>query len=113
VAGVTADCEELGTDAYIATERQKRTAGSDPPVAERINESEEQREMQGKLRIDQGRKIYARRKVVVEPVFGQAKECRGFSRFLLRGLRAVQAEWSLVCTGHNLLKLYRFSPVHV
>jgi transposase len=105
--GVTASCEELGTDAYIATERRKRTTGSDPPGGERRYESEEQKKMQEKLRTEQGRKIYARRKVVAEPVFGQAKECRGFRRFLLRGLRAVQAEWSLVCTGHNLLKLYR------
>jgi transposase len=106
-AGVTAGCEELGTDVYIATERQKRTAGSDPSGGGKIYESVEQKKMQEKLQTEQGRKIYARRKVVAEPVFGQAKECRGFRRFLLRGLRAVQAEWSLVCTGHNLLKLYR------
>ena len=46
--------------------------------------------------------------VSVEPVFGQIKEGRGFRQFLLRGLEKVQAEWSLICTGHNLLKLFRF-----
>ena len=54
-----------------------------------------------------GRKLYARRKTIVEPVFGQMKECRAFRRFLLRGLLKVAGEWSLVSTGHNLLKLYR------
>ena len=48
---------------------------------------------------------YRLRKQVVEPVFGHIKECRGFRRFLLRGLSQVQAEWALICTAHNLLKL--------
>jgi IS5 family transposase len=43
----------------------------------------------------------------VEPVFGQIKQAMGFRQFLLRGLAKVQAEWSLVCTAHNLLKLTR------
>ena len=42
------------------------------------------------------------------PVFGQIKQGRGFRQFLLRGLEKVQGEWSLICTGHNLLKLFRF-----
>ena len=46
---------------------------------------------------------------VAEPVFGQIKEARGFRRFLLRGLEKAQAEWALVCTGHNLLKLWRWA----
>ena len=44
----------------------------------------------------------------VEPVFGQIKHGRGFRQFLLRGLKKVNGEWSLICTGHNLLKLFRF-----
>ena len=44
----------------------------------------------------------------VEPVFGQIKQGRGFREFLLRGLEKVSGEWSLICTGHNLLKLFRF-----
>ena len=43
----------------------------------------------------------------VEPVFGQIKQGRGFRQFLMRGLEKVQGEWSLICTGHNLLKLFR------
>jgi hypothetical protein len=54
-----------------------------------------------------GRALYARRKAIVEPAFGQIKHARGFRQFLRRGLRAVSEEWALICTSHNLLKLYR------
>ena len=54
-----------------------------------------------------GRSIYALRKTIVEPVFGQIKQAQGFRQFLLRGYQKVQSEWALVCTTHNLLKLYR------
>ena len=50
---------------------------------------------------------YAARKGIVEPVIGQIKQARGFRQFLLRGIEKVQGEWSLVCTTHNILKLYR------
>lgn len=60
-----------------------------------------------KLRTKAGRAHYARRKAIVEPVFGQIKEARGFRRFSLRGLEAVQAEWLLVAAVHNLGKLFR------
>jgi transposase len=63
--------------------------------------------MRHKLKTTVGRQIYGKRKAVVEPVFGQIKEARGFRRFSFRGLKAVQAEWSLVCLTHNLLKLFR------
>jgi transposase len=53
------------------------------------------------------RSRYRLRKHVVEPIFGQIKEGRGFRRFLLRGLRKVPHEWALLCTAHNLLKLIR------
>ena len=59
-----------------------------------------------KLRTKAGRLHYARRKAIVEPVFGQIKEARGFRRFSLRGLEAVQAEWQLVAAVHNLGKLF-------
>ena len=62
--------------------------------------------MNRKLRTKAGRRHYARRKVIVEPVFGQIKEARGFRRFSLRGLEAVQAEWLLVAAVHNLGKLF-------
>ena len=62
--------------------------------------------MSRKLRTKTGRRHYARRKVIVEPVFGQIKEARGFRRFSLRGLEAVGAEWQLVAAVHNLGKLF-------
>ena len=65
--------------------------------------------MRQKLRTKRGRQRYALRMATVEPVFGQIKAGRGFRQFLLRGLEKVQVEWSLICTGHNLLKLFRFA----
>ena len=64
--------------------------------------------MRRKLQTKRGRQRYALRMQTVEPVFGQIKQCRGFRQFLLRGLEKVNGEWSLICTGHNLLKLFRF-----
>jgi Transposase DDE domain len=51
------------------------------------------------------RSRYRLRKQVVEPVFGQIKQARGFRQFLLRGLDQVRSEWAIICTAHNLLKL--------
>jgi hypothetical protein len=51
------------------------------------------------------RSRYGLRKQVVEPVFGQMKQARGFRQFLLRGLDQVRAEWAMICAVHNLLKL--------
>lgn len=52
------------------------------------------------------RSRYRLRKQVVEPVFGQIKQARGFRQFLLRGLQNVRGEWAMICTAHNLLKLH-------
>ena len=62
--------------------------------------------MRRKLRTKQGRKRYGLRKELPEPVFGQIKQVRGFRQFLLRGKQKVQGEWRLICTGHNVLKLF-------
>ena len=53
--------------------------------------------MKQKLKTEAGRELYRMRKAIVEPVFGQIKEWRGFRRFLLRGLQKVRAEWKLIC----------------
>jgi hypothetical protein len=65
--------------------------------------------MLAKLRSEQGKACYAKRKQTVEPVFGQLKEQQGTRRFLRRGLGACEAEWKLLCGTHNLLKLWRHS----
>lgn len=63
--------------------------------------------MRAKLASPEGKDIYRMRKAIVEPVFGQAKAARGIRSFLLRGYESVRAEWSLICIGHNLLKLFK------
>ena len=63
--------------------------------------------LRAKLNTPQGRAVYKMRQTVVEPVFGQIKEPRGFRRFLLRGLKQVEGEWHPICATHNLLKLYQ------
>jgi hypothetical protein len=63
--------------------------------------------MKRKLQTKAGQAVYARRKTIVEPVFGQIKQAQGFRQFLLRGAEKVRSEWALICTTHNLLKLYR------
>ncbi len=97
--------EDLGFTPYIATGRQKHHApeaeASDVPATT-------QERMAAKVQTPEGKALYARRKVIVEPVFGQIKEARGFRRFLLRGLEKLRGEWRLVCLTHNLLKLWRY-----
>jgi hypothetical protein len=66
--------------------------------------------MREKLNSDEGRKVYARRKAIVEPPFGQIKEARGFRRFRMRGSDRVEAEWGLISLTHNILELFRFAP---
>ena len=89
---------------YVATGRQQHRSGSPDPA--RDWQSPWIRAMTARLRRGGFRSRYRLRKQVVEPVFGQIKECLGFRRMLLRGLESVQAEWSLVCTAHNLRKLW-------
>jgi hypothetical protein len=64
--------------------------------------------MAAKGRTPEGQAWDARRKGIVEPVFGQSKAARGFRRFLLRGLQKIRRAWRLGCLGHNLLKLWRY-----
>ena len=97
-----------GIDPYLATGRQKHGQAPPSPPRGRIPaDLSPQDRMARKLRTKKGQAVYKWRKQIVEPVFGQIKDVRGFRRFLLRGLENVQAEWDLVCLTHNLLKLYR------
>jgi transposase len=90
-------------DVHIATGRQKHGAAA--PEARPAQPQSRVAAMAAKL-CSAGREgPYRLRKQVVEPVFGQIKQARGFRQFLRRGLAAVQSEWSLICTVHNLLKL--------
>ena len=62
--------------------------------------------MRRKLRTKKGKERYSLRKELPEPVFGQIKQARGFGQFLLRGKDKADAEWKMICIGHNLLKLF-------
>ena len=62
--------------------------------------------MARKLATLSGRMMYALRKTIVEPVFGQIKHARGFRQFLRRGVERVGQDWAFICLSHNVLKLY-------
>ncbi len=100
--------EQLDIAGYIATGKQKHgeyrkpcPRGPLPHNATRVDR------MKRKLQTKVGKAIYATRKTIVEPVFGQIKQARGFRQFLLRGIEKVRGEWALVCLTHNILKFYR------
>ena len=96
---------ERGTEPYLATGRRRH---EEPEVQVRGRPKKGmtlKEAMARKLATRRGREVYSRRKVVVEPPFGQIKN-RGFRQFLLRGLAQVRGEWALITTTHNVLKLY-------
>jgi transposase len=98
---------EAGVDAFIATGRMKHGETPAPAPRGRIpkNATPKQR-MTRKLRTRPGKAVYARRKAIVEPVFGQIDTCHGGKKVLLRGLDAADAEWALLAACHNLRKLF-------
>lgn len=115
------DLEAEGFDPYIATGRQKHhppetsdtkpgdqdagvSSGDSPP------DPTPKERMAQKLKTPEGKARYAKRKQIVEPVFGQIKQARGFRQFLLRGLKKVKGEWTLLCLTHNLLKIWHRQP---
>jgi transposase len=102
--------EKIGIDPHIAVGRQKHhETPAAPESAVASTEASAKEKMQQKLRSATGKALYAARKHIVEPVFGQIKAARGIRKFLLRGLEKVSAEWQLICLTHNLLKIWRRS----
>jgi len=93
---------ERNVSAYLATGRAKRPAEGRSNITGPLTQA-----MRDKLKRAGWRTRYRLRKQVVEPVFGQIKQARGFRQFLLRGIDKVQAEWALICIAHNLTKLAR------
>jgi transposase len=96
-----------GIDLHVATEKHKHGEPTDDDPSASAPGDSLREQMKQKLRTAVGRNLYRMRKAIVEPVFGQIKEWRGFRRFSLRGLPQVRAEWKLICATHNLLKLFR------
>jgi len=94
--------DERGVAAYIATGRAKHPGEIKRKIGGPLTQG-----MRRKLRRAGWRSRYRLRKQIVEPVFGQIKQARGFRQFLLRGVEKVRAEWALICTAHNLVKLAR------
>ena len=100
--------EKKEIEGFVATKKQKHgekteacKRGPLPKEASRVER------MERKLKTKVGTAVYTRRKCIVEPVFGQIKQARGFRQFLLRGLEKVQGEWALICMTHNLLKFHK------
>jgi transposase len=89
---------------YVATGRQQHGMASATGARTTVPRT---RVHAMKIRLTRAgyRSRYRLRKQVVEPVFGQIKQARGFRQFLLRGLPQVAGEWSLLCSVHNMLKL--------
>jgi len=88
--------------AYLATGRAKHPAQAKRNITGPLTQT-----MRQKLKRAGRRSRYRLRKQIVEPVFGQIKQARGFRQFLLRGIENVKAEWALLCVAHNLTKLAR------
>jgi transposase len=85
---------------YIATGRAKHPGNTKRKVSGPLTKA-----MRNKLKQAGRRSRYRLRKQIVEPVFGQIKQARGFRQFLLRGIENVSGEWALICTAHNITKL--------
>jgi transposase len=103
----SADEPEKKIEGYIATGKQKHgeyrqpcRRGPLPKGATRVDR------MQRKLQTKAGKAVYAARKCVVEPVFGQIKQAQGFRQFVLRGIHKVKGEWALVCLSHTIRRLH-------
>jgi transposase len=95
-------------EGFVATGKQKHSQrrkackpGPLPKGASRVQQ------MERKLQTQVGAAVYATRKYIVEPVFGQIKQARGFRQFLLRGLEKIRGEWALICMTHNILKFHK------
>src|SRR6202140_1837225 len=91
-------------EGYVATGRQKH--GTKAATTKRkLKSGTLIARMSTKLKRAGYRSRYRLRKQIVEPVFGQIKQARGFRQFLLRSIDKVKAEWAMICTAHNLAKL--------
>jgi transposase len=111
--------EEAGKDLYVAVSRDEshsrrrydyrpQSVHEKPP---KVVKDPRLVAMQEKLRTDAGRRLYAKRKQTVEPVFGIIKSIMGFRQFLLRGLERIRGEWNLVCLAYNIKRLWALSAV--
>jgi hypothetical protein len=99
--------EQRGLEAYLSTSWQELGKRPRPSLGPAPRDLDALGRMDRKLRSKAGQVIYALRKIIVEPVFGQIKGARGLDRFLLWGLKKVNGEWVLMAITHNIGKLHR------
>ncbi len=99
--------EHMGVEPFVSVGKHRNDGSQTDASGHPQHQSEAKRRMRAILASDRGRKIYARRKSTVEPVFGQIRAARRFGQFSFRGLIKNRCEWLLVCATHNLLKLWR------
>ncbi len=101
------DSNERIDDVFIATGRQKHNDKvPDSPNGRPPKDLTAKQKMARRNRTKKGRAEYARRKVIIEPVFGQIKRGMGFTQFLLNGIDKMRSEWPMVCMAHNMRKLW-------
>ena len=98
--------EEREIDAYVPDSNLARWLNRGGRLRQRASDPAHRR-MRRKLRSPAGRRIYQRRKAIVEPVFGVLKQQRGLRQFARRGLPHVAVEWALAATAFNLTRIWR------
>lgn len=105
-------CNDKNITPLIATKRDKHHQSPTerfteaPPLKDGADPIER---MKHSLQTREGRRLYGKRKCTIEPVFGIIKHVLGFRQFLLRGIEAVQGEWSLVCMAWNIKRLHKIT----
>jgi hypothetical protein len=103
----TTDAVPAGISPTPPNDPPKAAKAPKKPSAARQATIDAKQAMEQKLKTPAGQQLYAARKGIIEPVFGQIKQARGFRQFLLRGLELANAEWKLICLTHNLLKIWQ------
>lgn len=95
-------------NALVSTRKEQEMRKAESGSKNIRHRSDRYKAMDRNLQNPVSRYIYGFRKRIIEPVFGQMKHCQGFPGFLLRGLEKVKNEFTLWCSAHNILKLYRY-----
>jgi transposase len=104
------DCEQMEIEPIISTAREKHNSFLDNHLTQTTETTQSitpVEKMGQKLKSEEGKEIYKKRKQTVEPVFGVIKEILGFRRFSLRGEAKTDAEWSLICSAYNLKRFFK------
>ncbi|QZT36696.1 transposase [Halosquirtibacter xylanolyticus] len=106
------ECQDKEITPLISTARLKHNSYLDKKINENSSSSDNQEQtpddkINQLLNSPKYNEIYRKRKQTVEPVFGIIKKVLGFTQFSLRGETEIDCEWSLVCLGYNLKRLFK------